>query len=86
MKPPAVRMQTWRTNFRMILVYDIGRWGQFQDTDEAAYYEFLCKRAGIQVHYCAEPFVNDETVRYAHQKGREFSCAYSYPQPPIDLA
>jgi DNA invertase Pin-like site-specific DNA recombinase len=44
------------------LVYDISRWGRFQDTDEAAHYEFLCKKAGIPVHYCAEPFANDGTL------------------------
>jgi hypothetical protein len=31
------------------------RWGRFQDADESAHYEFLCKSAGIPVHYCAEP-------------------------------
>lgn len=39
-----------------VLVYDISRWGRFQDTDESAAYEFMCRRAGIQVIYCAEPF------------------------------
>jgi hypothetical protein len=24
------------------LVYDITRWGRFQDVDESAYYEFTC--------------------------------------------
>jgi DNA invertase Pin-like site-specific DNA recombinase len=37
----------------------VSRWGRFQDTDESAYYEYLCKRAGIDVHYCAEQFEND---------------------------
>jgi DNA invertase Pin-like site-specific DNA recombinase len=46
-------------DFNTILVYDISRWGRFQDTDESAYYEYLCKRAGIDVHYCAEQFEND---------------------------
>jgi len=46
-------------NFEAILVYDISRWGRFQDADESAYYEYLCRRAGISVHYCAEPFTND---------------------------
>ena len=32
--------------YRAILVYDVSRWGRFQDTDEAAHYEFLCKSAG----------------------------------------
>jgi DNA invertase Pin-like site-specific DNA recombinase len=46
-------------SYKAILVYDVSRWGRFQDIDEAAHYEFLCKTAGIPVHYCAEPFTND---------------------------
>jgi DNA invertase Pin-like site-specific DNA recombinase len=45
--------------YRAILVYDVSRWGRFQDPDEAAHYEFLCKAAGVRVHYCAEHFSND---------------------------
>lgn len=45
--------------FKAILVYDVSRWGRFQDTDESAHYEFLCRRAGIAVHYCMEDFEND---------------------------
>ncbi|WP_279604111.1 recombinase family protein [Methylobacterium sp. J-092] len=49
-------------DFQAILAYDISRWGRFQDADESAHYEFLCSRAGIQVHYCAEQFDNDGTT------------------------
>lgn len=52
-------VQTGHADFNAILVYDVSRWGRFQDTDESAYYEYLCKRAGIDVHYCAEQFEND---------------------------
>ena len=52
-------VQAGNANFDAILVYDVSRWGRFQDTDESAYYEYLCKRAGIDVHYCAEQFEND---------------------------
>lgn len=45
--------------FELILVQDISRWGRFQDTDEAAHYEYICRRAGYPVHYCSEAFVND---------------------------
>ena len=38
-------------DFQAILVYDVSRWGRFQDADESAYYEYICKRAGITVHY-----------------------------------
>jgi DNA invertase Pin-like site-specific DNA recombinase len=48
--------------FEFILVYDVSRWGRFQDADESAYYEYICKRAGVFVHYCAEPFENDGSV------------------------
>jgi DNA invertase Pin-like site-specific DNA recombinase len=47
------------TDFTVILVYDVSRWGRFQDADESAYYEYICKRAGIAVQYCAEQFNND---------------------------
>jgi len=49
-------------NFRLILVYDVSRWGRFQDTDEAAHYEFICRCAGIPVHYCAECFQNNHEM------------------------
>lgn len=47
------------TEFKSILAYDVSRWGRFQDADESGYYEYICKRAGITVHYCAEQFEND---------------------------
>ena len=47
--------------YRSILVYDVSRWGRFQDIDEAAHYEFLCKKSGVPVYYCDEPYVNDRT-------------------------
>jgi len=48
-----------KQSYKVILVYDVSRWGRFQDPDEAAHYEFLCKAAGVSVHYCAEQFSND---------------------------
>jgi DNA invertase Pin-like site-specific DNA recombinase len=51
-----------KTNYKAILVYDVSRWGRFQDIDEAAHYEFLCKNSGVPVHYCAEQFANDGTL------------------------
>ncbi len=46
-------------NFNAILVLDISRWGRFQDTDQSSHYEWLCKSAGVTVHYVAEPFEFD---------------------------
>lgn len=48
--------------FQAILVFDVSRWGRFQDTDESAHYEFLCRSAGVRVHYCAEMFANDGSL------------------------
>jgi DNA invertase Pin-like site-specific DNA recombinase len=45
--------------FSAVLVYDVSRWGRFQDVDEVAHYEYICRRAGIRVIYCAEQFDDD---------------------------
>jgi DNA invertase Pin-like site-specific DNA recombinase len=45
--------------FTSVLVYDISRWGRFQDVDESAFYEYTCRRAGVDVIYVTEPFEND---------------------------
>ncbi len=54
-------VQSKRADYQCILVYDISRWGRFQDADESAHYEYSCRKAGIAVHYCAEQFENDGT-------------------------
>src|SRR5713101_7327344 len=50
-----------QTDYECVLVYDVSRWGRFQDADESAFYEYICKRAGIQVRYCAEQFEIDNS-------------------------
>jgi DNA invertase Pin-like site-specific DNA recombinase len=52
-------VESGSAEFKAILAYDISRWGRFQDADESGYYEYICKRTGIAVHYCAEQFEND---------------------------
>ncbi len=52
-------VQSGSVDFANVLVRDVSRWGRFQDTDESAYYEFICKLAGVKVIYCAEVFEND---------------------------
>lgn len=55
-------VESGQANFKTILAYDVSRWGRFQDADESAYYEYVCKRAGINVEYCAEQFENDGSI------------------------
>jgi DNA invertase Pin-like site-specific DNA recombinase len=55
-------IESGRADYAVVLVYDVSRWGRFQDPDEAATYELRCRRAGVAVHYCAEQFENDGTV------------------------
>jgi DNA invertase Pin-like site-specific DNA recombinase len=55
-------VQSGHADFGHILVYDVSRWGRFQDVDESAHHEFTCKHAGIKVAYCAEQFDNDGSL------------------------
>ena len=52
-------VQNGQFNFSAILLYDVSRWGRFQDADESTSYEFICRRAGVSVHYCAEQFESE---------------------------
>lgn len=47
--------------FSVLLVYDVSRWGRFQDTDESAYYEYHCRMHGVDVVYVKEAFQQDQT-------------------------
>lgn len=64
--------------FRAILVYDVSRWGRFQNPDEAAHYEFLCADSGIPLHYCAEQFTNDGTASSSILKALKRSMAAEF--------
>jgi DNA invertase Pin-like site-specific DNA recombinase len=67
-----------KSNYWAVLVYDVSRWGRFQDTDESAHYEFLCKSAGVPVHYCAETFANDGTLTSLIMKALKRTMAGEY--------
>jgi DNA invertase Pin-like site-specific DNA recombinase len=67
-----------KSEYKAILVYDVSRWGRFQDADEAAHYEFLCKSEGVPVHYCAETFVNDGTLPNMLMKALKRTMAGEY--------
>lgn len=71
-------VETGKADFNAILVYDVSRWGRFQDADESAYYEYLCRRAKIEVHYCAEQFENDGSPISTIVKGVKRAMAGEY--------
>lgn len=67
-----------QSDFDCVLVFDISRWGRFQDTDESAFYEFICRRAGISVHYCSEEFENDGSLSSVILKNLKRAGAAGY--------
>lgn len=67
-----------QTDFSIILVYDVSRWGRFQNADESAYLEYLCTRAGIAVEYCAEQFANDGSLTTTIIKNMKRAMAGEY--------
>ena len=71
-------VQAGAADYTMVLVYDVSRWGRFQDADESAYYEYICKRAGIVVEYCAEQFENDGSPVATIVKGVKRAMAGEY--------
>lgn len=71
-------VQAHTTDFDSVLVYDVSRWGRFQDVDEGAYYEYICRQAGIQVLYCAEQFENDGSALASMLKGMKRTMAAEY--------
>ena len=46
--------------FRFVLVYDVKRFGRL-DNDEAGFYRFQLRRAGVEVVYVSEGFNGDDT-------------------------
>ena len=71
-------VESGHADFSAILVYDVSRWGRFQDADESAYYEYICRRAKIEVHYCAEQFENDGSPVSTIVKGVKRAMAGEY--------
>ena len=71
-------VQSREPQYSCILVYDVSRWGRFQNADESAYYEYICRLAGVSVHYCAEQFENDGSPISTIVKGVKRAMAGEY--------
>src|SRR5262245_10663640 len=48
-------------DFAAVLVRDVSRWSRAENTDEAGYYEFVCRTNGVQVIYVDESFGPDQS-------------------------
>ena len=71
-------VESGNAGYDTILVLDVTRWGRFQDADESAYYEYICKRAGVNVCYVAEQFDNDGSPVSTIVKGVKRAMAGEY--------
>lgn len=73
-----------RADYTLVLVYDVSRWGRFQDPDESAHYEYICRAAGVRLEYTAEPFANDGTLLATLAKNLKRSMAAEYSRDLSD--
>ena len=64
--------------FEAVLVFDVSRWGRFQNADESAFYEYLCLTHGVRVIYVAEPFGDGQSPMAVLLKGLKRSMAAEY--------
>lgn len=73
-------------DYEVILAYDISRWGRFQDADESAYYEYVCKQHSIRVEYCAEMFTNDGSTSSVIIKNVKRAMAGEYSRELLTVS
>jgi DNA invertase Pin-like site-specific DNA recombinase len=65
-------VQNGQINFSFILLYDVSRWGRFQDADKSAFYERTCRLAGVSVYYCATHLERDNGPDFpTAERGKE---------------
>lgn len=64
-------------DFEAVLVLDMTRWGRYQEPDESAHYDFMCRQAGVPIHYCGENFGNDFSSPIMKQIKRVMAGEYS---------
>lgn len=63
--------------FKQVLVLDVSRWGRFQDPDEAAHYEFVCRAHHVSIVYCRDPVTDDARGSLVKQVKRVMAADYS---------
>ncbi len=48
--------------YSIVLVYDVSRWGRFQDMDASGYWEYHCLLHGVELRYVNELFTGDVSI------------------------
>jgi len=65
-----------KEEFQYILVLDVSRWGRYQDINQSAYFEFLCKKNGKQVVYTSIGFPKgDALFEFLHRDIERYRSA-----------
>jgi DNA invertase Pin-like site-specific DNA recombinase len=67
-----------KMEFTIILVLDVTRWGRFQDIDESAHLEYVCRKNGKEIIYITEAFKNDNSIMDAVIKSIKRAMAAEY--------
>ena len=67
-------VQNGQIHFSFVLLSDVSRWGRFQDADESAYYEYICRLAGVSVRYCAPHLKRDNRPDSPTTEGGKGPC------------
>ncbi|MBC5764146.1 recombinase family protein [Ramlibacter sp. GTP1] len=65
-------------DYKAVLVLDVSRWGRFQDVDESAYYEYHCRKNGVQIVYVGELFRSSSSPFDAVMKQLKRTMAAEY--------
>lgn len=71
-------IESGAAEFEAVVVFDVSRWGRFQDVDEGAYYEHHLRLAGAPVLYCAEVFDDDGSPAATILKAMRRAMAAEY--------
>ena len=59
-----VYVEGGKEKFDYVLVFDVSRWGRFQDGDESAHYTWLCSSRGIKVIFSTMGFQKENDLFY----------------------
>jgi DNA invertase Pin-like site-specific DNA recombinase len=59
-----VYVEGGKEKFDYVLVFDVSRWGRFQDGDESAHYTWLCSSRGVKVVFSTMGFQKENDLFY----------------------